>query len=129
MRILLDTQVWLWMTEAPDRLSPAARRIVSASGTERYLSAATAWEIAIKYRLGKLKMPGDPATIVPEWMDRTATAALSVSHRHGLHVASLPLHHRDPFDRLLIAQAQLEDLTILTADRHFERYDVTVKRA
>lgn len=129
MRILLDTTVWLWMIEAPDRLSPAARRLVSAATTERYLSAATAWEIALKYRVGKLKLPGDPAIIVPEWMDRSATAPLTVSHRHALHVASLPLHHADPFDRLLIAQAQMEDLTVLTSDDHFERYDIKVKRA
>jgi PIN domain nuclease of toxin-antitoxin system len=129
MRILLDTQVWLWMIETPGRLSQAARRLVSATDTDRYLSAATAWEIAIKYRLGKLKLSRDPAALLPEWMDRTATSALPVMHRHALHTATLPLHHRDPFDRLLIAQAQLEDLTVVTSDEDFERYDVTVKRA
>ena len=129
MRILLDTHVWLWMVMAPDRLSAAARRLVSSSDTERVLSAASTWEMAIKYRLGKLKLPGDPAKLAPEWMARTKIEPLAVLHRHALHVASLPPHHHDPFDRLLIAQAHLEELPVLTSDPQFERYDITVKRA
>lgn len=129
MRILLDTHVWLWMVMTPDRLSAAARRLVSSTDTERVLSAASTWEMTIKYRLGKLKLPGDPAVLAPEWMTRTKVDPLAVLHRHTLHVASLPLHHHDPFDRLLIAQAQLEKLTVLTADPDFDRYDVAVKRA
>jgi PIN domain nuclease of toxin-antitoxin system len=129
MRLLLDTHVWLWMSEAPDRLSPAARRLVASPRNERYVSAATAWEIAIKYRAGKLRLSGDPAVLVPEWLVRTVTTALAVSHRHALHVCNLPLHHHDPFDRLLIAQAQLESLTLVTADAQFERYDVKVSPA
>lgn len=129
MRLLLDTQVWLWMTEAPARLSPAVRRLVSPTETECFLSAASAWEIAIKHKLGKLKLSGEPAHVIPVWMEQAKVEPMSVLHRHALHVATLPLHHRDPFDRLLIAQAQLEGLTILTSDPHFERYDVKVKRA
>lgn len=129
MKLLLDTQVWLWMTEAPDRLSPAVRRLVSPSDNQCFLSSVTAWEIAIKYRIGKLRLPGIPAVVIPQWMERADVSPLPILHKHALHVATLPLHHRDPFDRLLIAQAQLEDLTILTADPDFERYDVTVKRA
>lgn len=129
MKLLLDTQVWLWMTEAPDRLSPAARRLVSPTDHQCFLSAVTAWEIAIKYRTGKLRLPSIPAVVIPQWMQRADVLPLPILHQHALHVATLPLHHRDPFDRLLIAQAQLEDLTILTSDENFERYDVTVKRA
>jgi PIN domain nuclease of toxin-antitoxin system len=128
VNLLLDTQVWLWMLAAPERLSPAGRRLVVSMDNELFFSAASAWEIAIKYALGKLKLSGEPADLVPEWMTRTGVTPLAVLHRHALHVASLPRHHRDPFDRLLVAQAQLEQLTVLTADRDFERYDVKVKR-
>lgn len=129
MRVLLDTQVWLWMIAAPDRLSPAARRLVSSEDNDLVFSAASSWEIAIKHALGKLKLPGEPADLVPEWMTRTGVTPLPVLHRHTLHVASLPPHHRDPFDRLLVAQAQLEDLAVLTTDRQFDRYAVKVKAA
>lgn len=129
MRLLLDTQVWLWMAEAPDRLSPAVRRLVSPAANQCFLSAVTVWEIAIKYRVGKLKLPGTPAVVIPQWMARAAISPLPILHTHALHVASLPLHHGDPFDRLLIAQAQLEDLTIVTRDRQFKRYDVKVSLA
>ena len=129
MRLLLDTQVWLWMVVAPDRLSPAARRLVSSDENDLVLSAASAWEIAIKHVLGKLKLPGAPADLIPEWMERTGVIPLAVLHRHALHVASLPPHHRDPFDRLLVAQAQVEDVAVLTADPQFERYEVKVRRA
>ena len=129
MKLLLDTQVWLWIHGAPERLSPAVRRLVASTDRELYLSTASAWEIAIKYRLGKLKLSREPAELVPDLLTRVGAASLPILQRHALHVATLPLHHTDPFDRLLIAQAQLERLTILTADRHFERYDVTVKRA
>ena len=129
MRILLDTHVWLWMALTPDRLSKSVRRLVETRENELVLSAASTWEMAIKYRLGKLKLPGDPAAVAPEWMARSMVDPLPVLHSHALHVATLPLHHYDPFDRLLVAQAQLEDLTVLTADGDFELYDVTVKRA
>ncbi len=129
MRVLLDTQVWLWMLAAPDRLAPDSRRLVASADTELLLSAASAWEIAIKYAIGKLPLPSDPTMLVPEWMDRTAVTPLAVLHRHALRVATLPLHHRDPFDRLLVAQAQLEGVPILTADRSFARYHVEVMAA
>ena len=129
MKLLLDTQVWLWMLAEPERLSPAGRRLVEGMEHELFFSAASAWEIAIKHGLGKLTLPGTPADVVPERMHRTGVTPLPVLHRHALHVAALPAHHRDPFDRLLVAQAQLEQLTILTADRAFRRYDVRVKAA
>ncbi len=129
MRLLLDTHVWLWMLAAPERLSPAARRIVVSTDNELFLSAASAWEIAIKHALGKLTLPGKPADLVPDWMARTGVTPLPVLHRHALHLASLPPHHRDPFDRMLVAQAQVEGLGVLTADPQFRKYDVKVKRA
>lgn len=126
---MLDTHVWLWMLAAPERLSPTSRRLLESGDTEVLVSAASAWEIAVKYALGKLPLPAEPAALVPEWMERTAVTPLPVLHRHALHVATLPRHHRDPFDRLLLAQAQLERLPVLTADPSFARYDVRVIRA
>lgn len=124
MRLLLDTQVWLWMLAAPERLSRRARALVVSVDNELVFSAASAWEIAIKHGLGKLRLPEAPETYIPRLMARTGVTPLPIHHRHALHVASLPLHHRDPFDRLLVAQAQLEELPILTADPDFRQYDV-----
>lgn len=126
MRILLDTQVWLWMLAAPERFSDASRAAVVSTENELLFSATSAWEIAIKYGLGKLRLPETPDAYVPRMMTRTGITPLPVHHRHALHVASLPLRHRDPFDRLLVAQAQLENVPILTADRSFRLYDVEI---
>ena len=129
MRILLDTHAWLWMVVSPERLSATGRRLLAAPGNELLLSAASALEIVIKWNLKKLTLPASPERAVPEWMNRTGVTPLPVLHRHALRVADLPLHHRDPFDRLLVAQALVEDVPILTADRSFAKYDVAVKRA
>ena len=126
MRVLLDTQAWLWMLAAPERLAPASRRLLTKSDNELLLSAASAWEIAIKHGLGKLRLPDTPERAIPELMARTGVVPLPVLHRHALRVATLPRKHGDPFDRLLVAQAQIEDLAILTADRSFRLYDVRV---
>ena len=124
MRILLDTQCWLWMAAAPERLSAHARSLVEASDHELFLSAASVWEIAIKHSLGKLRLPEPPARYVPARLDRLGVTSLPIEQGHALHAATLPRHHRDPFDRILVAQAQLEDLPILTADRVFAAYQV-----
>lgn len=124
MRILLDTQVWLWMLMAPDRFSDDARARLERSETELLLSAASTWEISIKVGLGKLELPDAPERAIPAMMDRTRVEALPISVSHTLRVASLPMHHRDPFDRLLVAQAQLEDVPVMTADPVLARYDV-----
>ena len=126
MRLLLDTQVWLWMLAEPGRLSARVRRLVADNGTELLFSAASAWEIAIKQGLGKLTLPEPPATYVPRLMTASQVTPLPVHHRHALRVADLPHHHRDPFDRLLVAQAELERVPILTADRIFRLYQVDV---
>ena len=124
MRILLDTQCWLWMSLSPERLSATARSLVEQDENELHLSIASAWEIAIKHAVGKLRLPDPPASYVPARLERMRVRSLAIALEHALHVATLPLHHRDPFDRLLIAQAQLEDLSILTADRRFAAYEV-----
>ncbi len=129
MRVLLDTQCWLWMTLSPERFSPSGRALVESRETILYFSAASAWEIAIKHALGKLRLPESPAAYVPGRVAALGVQPLPIEQRHALHVATLPAHHRDPFDRLLIAQAQLEDLAILTADAVFAAYDVSTLAA
>lgn len=126
MRILLDTQVWLWIVAEPERLSAPSRALVVSTANELLLSAASAWEIAIKYGLGTLQLPEAPALFVPRLMSRTAVTPLPVHHAHALRVATLPVHHRDPFDRLLVAQAQNEELPLMTADGAFSRYDLDI---
>lgn len=114
------------MVASPERLSARTRELVVSVENELLLSAASAWEIAIKYALGKLTLGAAPQVVIPELMARSGVTPLPVVHAHALHVASLPPHHRDPFDRLLVAQAQLERLPILTGDPQLEAYQVEV---
>jgi len=126
MRILVDTQCWLWMSLAPERFSARARRIVEDTSQTLYLSAASAWEIAIKHALGKLRLPEPPASYVPSRLASLGVRPLAIELSHTLRVAALPPHHRDPFDRLLVAQAQAEGLVILSSDPAIRAYDVDV---
>jgi PIN domain nuclease of toxin-antitoxin system len=114
------------MQAEPDRFRSETRKLLLDPGNELYLSAASSWEIAIKYALGKLPLPEPPATYVPSRMQSSGVMGLAIEHAHALHVDGLPTHHRDPFDRLLIAQAQLEAMSILSADRALALYPVTI---
>jgi PIN domain nuclease of toxin-antitoxin system len=129
MRLLVDTQCFLWMTAAPKRFGPSTRRLLQSQTTTLFFSAASAWEIAIKHGLGKLALPEAPSAYVEDRLRRTRTTALPVSVAHALRVAELPPLHRDPFDRLLVAQAQLERLSVLTADPQLAAYDVEIVEA
>jgi len=126
MRVLLDTQVWLWMLAAPERLSKRSRALVVSAENELLLSAASAWEIAIKAARGSLILPEPPEQYVPSRLRLHRLSVLAIQLRHALHVYDLPMIHRDPFDRLLIAQSRLEDLVLLTTDPDIRRYDVNV---
>ncbi|WP_394826278.1 type II toxin-antitoxin system VapC family toxin [Pendulispora albinea] len=127
MKYLLDTHCWLWLQSNRKRLASMIERF-SDPANELLLSAASAWEISIKYALGKLPLPLPPAEYVPSRMRSSGTLGLPVHHAHALHVSTLPHHHADPFDRLLIAQAQCEGLPIVTVDPAFAAYDVEVLR-
>lgn len=126
MKFLIDTECWLWWLLEPERLNPKALELIASRDHVIYFSAASSWEISIKCRLGKLRLPEEPATYVPSRLHQESMVALPIEHSHALHVYSLPDHHRDPFDRLLIAQAQCESLPILTSDRQFRKYRVRV---
>jgi PIN domain nuclease of toxin-antitoxin system len=128
MRLLLDTHVWLWLQTAPERLG-AALPAVEDPANELLLSAASAWEIAIKWQLGKLPLPEPPATYLADRMATSGVRALPVSHAHAAAVAELPRHHSDPFDRLLLTQAGAEGATLVTADTALDPYDVELLRA
>lgn len=129
MRVLLDTNAWLWMIADPQRLGTTAKELVEDRRNELFLSAVSSWEIVIKHAMGRLDLPAPPETLIPEQMRRSGVAGLPVEHAHALRVGALPSYHRDPFDRLLVAQAQLESLAILTANPVFGRYAVEVVRA
>jgi PIN domain nuclease of toxin-antitoxin system len=124
MKYLLDTMIWLWSVGPVDNIGQEGLAILESSDEDLYLSAASSWEIAIKTRLGKYDLPDVPRRYVPKRLAEQGIHPLWVSQSHALRVYDLPLHHRDPFDRLLIAQAFEEKMAILTADRAFEKYPV-----
>lgn len=129
MKVLLDTHVFLWMQGAPDRLSAMARALVENQDNELLLSAASAWEIAIKHALGRLDLPESPERYVPGRMRSSSVEGLNVTHAHALASGSLPALHRDPFDRMLVAQALSERLPIITADQAIRQYPIETIRA
>jgi len=124
VRLLIDTQCWLWMSAAPERLSKRTQELLRDPGTARLLSVASIWELVIKYQLGKIALPVAPHDFVPSRLETTQTDALPISAAHALRVGLLPRHHRDPFDRMIVAQALVEGIAVLTADRVFRRYEV-----
>jgi PIN domain nuclease of toxin-antitoxin system len=120
---LLDTQVFLWLLAEPERLGGHIGSLEDP-GNQLLLSAASSWEIAIKVQLGRLRLPDEPKRYVPQRMRAIGAEPLPVQHGHALAVADLPALHRDPFDRLLVAQARDLHLRIVTADAQIARYDV-----
>ncbi len=126
MKILLDTHVLLWMLSRAERLSETARSLISDQDNELLFSVAAYWEIGIKVSIGKLGLSDDWQETIPTEMARNEIAWLPISPAHIHAVSKLPWMHRDPFDRLLVAQAQTEELTLLTNDAAFSGYDVVV---
>jgi len=125
-RLLLDTHVFLWwLDDAPD-LSAPARLAIADVGNECYLSLASCWEMAIKSSLGKLRLARPVERFVSEQLTANGFHLLNIELRHAAQVKTLPFHHRDPFDRLLIAQAITEKLTMVSADNAFASYEVKI---
>lgn len=119
--VLLDTHALLWWLDDDDRLGPQARRAIATGDV--LVSIVSFWEIAVKHGLGKLAIAPEP---VAGAIDRSGFATLAIERHHCFALARLPHHHRDPFDRMLIAQAQSEQLPIMTSDGHFAAYGVTL---
>ena len=126
MKVLLDTCTFLWAVSSPDRLSVTARALIVEPDNTVYLSAVSAWEIAVKYGLGQIELADEPATFVAQQRVRHGLEALPLDERSALQVHRLPMVHRDPFDRMLICQAIMEGLTLLTPDPLIHRYPVSV---
>lgn len=126
MRALLDTHTFLWWNTDDPRLSAHAREVIADGRNEVFLSVASAWEIAIKAARGSLILPEPPEQYVPGRLRLHRILVLAIQLRHALMVYDLPMIHRDPFDRLLIAQSRLEDLPLLTMDPDIIQYGVAV---
>lgn len=124
MRAILDTHIFLWWNTDDPQLSNAIRAIIADGRNELYLSAASAWEIAIKAARGRLTLPVPPQEYVTDRLALHSMQSLPITSRHALQVYALPDHHRDLFDRLLVAQGQIEGVPILTADSLLAEYDV-----
>ena len=121
MRLLLDTHAFLWWLNDDSNLGDAARAAISSSSSTVWISAATIWEISIKRTLGKLKVNMDGLML---GIPASGFIELPISAQHGLVAGDLPRHHNDPFDRMLIAQAQMEELTLVTRDSAFKAYGI-----
>ncbi len=124
MRLLVDTVAFLWIVGGARQLSAVARKAFTNPENEAFLSAASAWEIAVKHRIGRLPLPESPDVFVPRQRAAHGLEALAIDEVAALQVAKLPDLHRDPFDRILVAQALVADLVLLTPDEAIGRYPV-----
>ena len=122
MRLLLDTCTFLWIASNADALSPRARALFQDPGNEVFLSAASAWEIVIKHALGRLPLPEPPERLVPVLREHHGVDTLPIDEESTLHLTRLPALHRDPFDRILVAQAIVHGMTLLTPDPLVTQY-------
>ena len=124
MKILLDTQIFLWALTAPKRLGKNSKSMLQSKENQLYFSAASSWEISIKAGLGQLSLPEPPDKYISSRMANLKILPLDVKHYHTFLVYKLPLHHRDPFDRILIASTIAENFYLMSADEKFRRYQV-----
>ncbi len=126
MRVLLDTHAFIWWVTNNSQLSDAARACIADSDNNVFLSTASAWEVVIKVNIGKLVLPEPPKSYIPSRLASNQFESLPIQTNHVLQVTALPNHHRDPFDRILIAQSQVEQMPILTADYLIVQYSINV---
>lgn len=125
MRLLLDTHAFLWAVDEPEHLEVEALIEIESPDNEVFFSAASAWEISIKRALGKIEVPDD----LPSVITGSGFASLPITVAHALLAGALPPHHKDPFDRLLVAQARIDQLTLVTSDWQLSPYDVPILKA
>jgi PIN domain nuclease of toxin-antitoxin system len=126
VKLLLDTCAFLWFQADSTHLSPTAHAAILDPTNEVYLSAVSVWEIARKYALGRISLPSHPSTLIPAVRKDSGIESLSLTETDALAAEKLQLFHKDPFDRMLIAQALMGGLSIVTPDRAFEDYPVRV---
>lgn len=124
MRLLLDTHAFLWLVSDHPGLSATARQLFLDDQNELLLSAVSGFEITVKHGLGKLKLSSPPVSFIRERIINNSLQELPITMAHATHLQHLPMHHRDPFDRLLVAQALVEDIPLLTADSQLAAYPV-----
>lgn len=122
MKVLMDTQAFLWMIADGERLSSRARQVFLDKNNMLYFSAVSLWEISIKYSLGKMELAPDWPESIRREMQANTIQWLPVEMEHCVQVSQLPFHHRDPFDRMLISQAIVEDMALLSSDRQMKAY-------
>ncbi|MGH2530639.1 MAG: type II toxin-antitoxin system VapC family toxin [Actinomycetota bacterium] len=127
MRLLLDTHAFLWWIGDDPRLSPRAAALVADGANEVHVSAASAWEIVVKTSLGRVEVPEPVDRFLVAQLEANAFLPLPIHMRHAFGLAALPDVHRDPFDRILVAQAVADDLTLVSGDRILQRYPITVE--
>jgi PIN domain nuclease of toxin-antitoxin system len=121
---LLDTHAFLWIAGDWKRVRPEARRVIENPETVLHLSVASVWEMSIKAAIGRLDLPAEPSVYIPRRIADFQLSVVDVTEEHALAVYGLPRHHADPFDRMIVAQAQLEELTVATRDRVFRKYKI-----
>ena len=122
MKLLLDTCTFLWLMNDSQELSPKAAELFRAPEAEVYLSVASAWELAVKFALGKVRLPAQPEQLIPRERASRGIKSLPIDEESALHVSRLPALHRDPFDRMIVSQAIVHGLTILTPDPLIRQY-------
>jgi len=123
MKVLLDTHIFIWWDSEPEKLSPNILSLLQRTDTKLYVSVVSLWEIQIKSQLGKLTLSQSLEDIYDS-QNKNGISFLSVIPAHVLNLNTLPLHHKDPFDRMLISQALVEGLTLISIDQIFKLYDV-----
>ena len=125
MKYLLDTHVFIWWLTGSKHLSKKVINIIKNPQNELYFSAISSWEICTKIQIKKLTLPEDPVYYIPKKINEHNILELDISHKHSLQLLSLPLIHKDPFDRMLIAQAIVEKMIIISFDKIFKKYPIT----
>jgi len=127
MKLLLDTHTFLWWITDSPQISATARELIRDGRNVLYWSAASSWEVSIKYSLGRLSLPDVPERFLPFELAKNRVECLPIIDDHAFQAGQLPHHHRDPFDRMLIAQAQVESLVLVSDDRQLTLYDVKIQ--
>ena len=123
----MDTHTFLWWIIDDPQLSEEARELIGNGHNTLYWSAASSWEVSIKYALGRLPLPESPEQFLPAEIEKNRIESLPIIDAHAFRAGQLPHHHRDPFDRMLVAQAQAESLTLLSDDQQLSYYDVEIQ--